>query len=145
MRCVQDSADFDAVWPLLTQAMGRASGQSYRQWRDRYCHAPYELWALDMNDGVIGVVGVRLGDPAEITHIAVTPDVRGQGRGRELFHRLEALHGEVRRWVAETDDDAVGFYRRIGFAVETLPPRYPGVTRYRCEYPARPPLESGRL
>jgi hypothetical protein len=40
---------------------------------------------------------------------------------------------------AETDADAVDFYRAIGFAVENLGERYPGVERRRCrlELPPR--------
>jgi hypothetical protein len=42
-------------------------------------------------------------------------------RGR-AFHRLEA----------ETDSDAVGFYRSCGFTVLSLGEVYPGVERFRC-------------
>lgn len=35
---------------------------------------------------------------------------------------------------AETDADAVDFYRRCGFAVESLGERYPGVERFRCTW-----------
>jgi ribosomal protein S18 acetylase RimI-like enzyme len=33
---------------------------------------------------------------------------------------------------AETDGDAVGFYRRIGFGIESLGEKYPGRARFRC-------------
>jgi hypothetical protein len=38
-----------------------------------------------------------------------------------LVERLEA-----KRLVAETDDDAVGFYRRCGFACEDAPSKFGG-------------------
>lgn len=39
---------------------------------------------------------------------------------------------------AETDDDAVGFYRRLGFAITMRDPdpRWPGRQRYDCLLPA---------
>jgi ribosomal protein S18 acetylase RimI-like enzyme len=33
---------------------------------------------------------------------------------------------------AETDSEALAFYRRIGFRVESLGEKYPGVERFRC-------------
>lgn len=33
---------------------------------------------------------------------------------------------------AETDDEAVEFYKRIGFQVRTLGEKYPGVERFHC-------------
>lgn len=37
--------------------------------------------------------------------------------------------GELR---AETDGDAVGFYRACGFSVVSLDEKYPGCVRYLC-------------
>ncbi|AYD88907.1 GNAT family N-acetyltransferase [Actinomyces sp. 2119] len=57
--------------------------------------------------------------------------LRGNGLGRLLLTAVARLGFCV---IAETDDDAVGFYRRLGFRVTTAPedPRWPGATRYRC-------------
>jgi CubicO group peptidase (beta-lactamase class C family) len=77
-------------------------------------------------------------DEAEITSLAVLPDWRRQGFARSLvFGACEQL--ALRRLEAETDADAVDFYRAIGFAVESLGERYPGVERFRCrlELPPR--------
>lgn len=35
---------------------------------------------------------------------------------------------------AETDNDAVGFYRSYGFEVTSLGEKYPGVERFLCKY-----------
>lgn len=35
---------------------------------------------------------------------------------------------------AETDRDAVGFYRKYGFQITSLGEKYPGVERFKCEY-----------
>ena len=57
---------------------------------------------------------------------------RGRGAGRELVDRLALLGTSI---VAQTDGDAVGFYRALGFRVTDAhqDPRWPGVRRYRCE------------
>ena len=77
-------------------------------------------------------------DEAEITLLAVLPDWRRQGFARALiFGACE--HLGLRAVEAETDADAVDFYRATGFAVESLRERYPGVERFRCrlELPPR--------
>ncbi len=77
-------------------------------------------------------------DEAAITSLAVLPDWRRQGFARALiFGACE--HLALRTVEAETEADAVGFYRALGFAVEKLGERYPGAERFRCrlELPSR--------
>jgi ribosomal protein S18 acetylase RimI-like enzyme len=69
-----------------------------------------------------GTIGIR--------SIAVAPAWRNRGVGRALIDAL-VKHHNAARVVAETDDDAVGFYRRCGFAVEDAPPKF-GRARYWC-------------
>ncbi|MFD0674924.1 GNAT family N-acetyltransferase [Cohnella sp. GCM10027633] len=86
---------------------------------------------------VVGFVGFEVDVDGLMTlrHIAVLPDSRGAGFGRGMI--LELLHQfEPRAIVAETDEDAVHFYRSIGFRIESLGESYPGVERFRCLYDA---------
>ncbi|MDO5063936.1 MAG: GNAT family N-acetyltransferase [Actinomyces bowdenii] len=71
------------------------------------------------------------GQRVALEYIAVDEAQRGRGRGRELVERLALLGSSI---VAETDDDAVGFYRALGFEVAPAPPdpRWSGVPRFRC-------------
>ncbi|MBB6672800.1 GNAT family N-acetyltransferase [Cohnella nanjingensis] len=87
------------------------------------------------DDALIGIIGSRLDDEGalEIRHIAVAPDERGKGYGRGMILELLAAK-DPREIVAETDDEAVNFYRSIGFTIESLGEKYPGVERYRCAY-----------
>ena len=68
-----------------------------------------------------------------VRSIAVAAASRGRGVGRSL---LDAVAGvaTARRLVAETDDDAVGFYERCGFTAEEIEPKG-GRRRYRCSRP----------
>jgi GNAT superfamily N-acetyltransferase len=75
-----------------------------------------------------------------IRSVATLPEYRGRGVGRAL---VEAIAGvaSASRLVAETDDDAVGFYRRCGFAIEEIEPRN-GHPRFRCSRMLEPlPVE----
>lgn len=85
-------------------------------------------------DRVVGFVAFDVDrDPAVIEYIAVAPDHQGHGHGKTLVHatRSAARDGAV---YAETDDDAVDFYRRLGFAVvpRDPDPRWPDRQRYAC-------------
>ena len=81
----------------------------------------------------VGLIRTRRLGPrsAEITHIAVTPERRRTGLGQAMVQELVAM-GRLEKVVAETDRDAVGFYIRCGFMVESLGEKYPGVERFRC-------------
>jgi ribosomal protein S18 acetylase RimI-like enzyme len=70
----------------------------------------------------VGTIGIR--------SIAVEPAWRHRGLGGALLDALAEGLGAT-RIVAETDDAAVGFYGRCGFAVEDAPPKF-GRARYWC-------------
>lgn len=80
----------------------------------------------------VGVIVLR-NDPqeTEIQNIAVAPQARGTGAGRAMIGHAHncLISGSM---IAETDDDAVDFYRACGFQVESLGEKYPGIVRYRC-------------
>jgi ribosomal protein S18 acetylase RimI-like enzyme len=72
-------------------------------------------------------------DVAEIIGISVSEKHRHHGIGRHMIQFV--LKSEsLERLEAQTDDDAVGFYRRCGFAVERIVVDYPdgSVVRYNC-------------
>ena len=52
----------------------------------------------------------------EIAGIAVDPAARGQGVGSHMIRQAVRRY-RPRHVCAETDDDAVGFYRKNGFSV----------------------------
>ncbi|MCP2014067.1 ribosomal protein S18 acetylase RimI-like enzyme [Deinococcus sp. HSC-46F16] len=79
---------------------------------------------------VVSAAGLRIqGAEVEVLHLATRPGEKGRGHARALLHAL-AEHLNAARLVAETDDGAVGFYRRAGFEVTPAPPRG-GRARYR--------------
>ncbi|HBX82207.1 MAG: GNAT family N-acetyltransferase [Propionibacteriaceae bacterium] len=68
-----------------------------------------------------------------VEYVAVSASHRGQGWGRALIDAIRARHPDA-AVVADTDDDAVEFYERLGFSIEAaaVDPRWPERQRYRC-------------
>jgi putative acetyltransferase len=73
------------------------------------------LCVRDAAGQVVGFIGVE-GD--EVESLFIHPDWRGQGIGRRLLtYAIETL-GATRLDVNEQNDEAIGFYRRMGFVVD---------------------------
>lgn len=91
------------------------------------------MLGCSMNGRLAGCAGVDLKAPGKtvLLHLAVDPLYRGQGVGRKMIGEL-MVQLSIRLLEAETDGDAVGFYRNCGFFIESLGEKYPGVVRYRC-------------
>ena len=130
---VRDGFAFEHAWPVLARAVGRPE-RDHARVRALYLGETAEacLFTLGLPAAPAGVIGMRLGPVGEILHMAVSADRARQGIGRALLQAAFTRYPDVPVWTAETDDEAVEFYRRVGFSVKELPPRYPGVTRYRC-------------
>jgi len=72
-----------------------------------------------------------------IRHIVVHREWRGKGIGRRMFQEILARY-QPREVLAETHREAVGFYRSLGFSVESLGEKYPGTERFLCRWTALP-------
>ncbi|MEC0110494.1 GNAT family N-acetyltransferase [Paenibacillus taichungensis] len=82
---------------------------------------------------LIGLIGYESTGTSEITihHIAVLPENRFKNYGRGMISQVLAKYNPD-RLIAETDVEAVEFYRNTGFVVYSLGELYPGVERFRC-------------
>ena len=72
------------------------------------------LCVRDGDGQAVGFIGVE-GD--EVESLFIHPDWRGQGIGRRLLTYAIETVGATRLDVNEQNDQAVGFYRRMGFVV----------------------------
>lgn len=93
-----------------------------------------QLFGFMKEDNIIGCIGVEINlSLCEIKHIAVSPKERGNGIGSKMINFLCEKYSFT-SIVAETDTDAVEFYRNFGFKITSLGEKYPGVERFLCEF-----------
>ncbi|PZD97268.1 N-acetyltransferase [Paenibacillus sambharensis] len=86
-----------------------------------------------IDNDLVGLIGIEMmsESAARLTHISVSLSQQKQGMGRAMI--AETLsHFDLQSLEAETDQEAVGFYRSLGFAEHSLGEKYPGVERFRC-------------
>lgn len=92
------------------------------------------IYALKKDDMYIGIVVLDISNSKqiEILDFAVKKDLQKKGTGRKLINFCVGAF-KSDSIIAETDDDAVGFYRKIGFSVKALGDKYDaGINRYLC-------------
>lgn len=117
-----------AVGPTTLQIMNQIA-QKYREDTD------LALWGMEADQTIIGCIGVHFKSPAKvvINHISVHPDYRHRHIASKMIDHLIQT-SSVKIVSAETDMDAVAFYRRYGFSIISLGEKYPGVERFLCVY-----------
>ncbi|ADY22159.1 GNAT family N-acetyltransferase [Bacillus paranthracis] len=76
----------------------------------------------------IEIIGAK---KARICHIAVIPQYRHNGIALQMIKEVVRIH-QLTYLEAETDDEAVEFYKKIGFQVRSLGEKYPEVKRFHC-------------
>lgn len=88
-----------------------------------------------MNNRFLGIIVLDYmgDDELVILDIAVLKSIQKQGIGRTLIEYVKATY-QPKCITAETDDDAIDFYRKIGFTVKSLGEKYPEIIRYECKY-----------
>ncbi len=130
MEIIQSILIQPAVKVLLSYATSKTKvDQEY----DLYIHSPArKLYGYYMNQELVGCIGIEIDDVhCVIKHIAVSPAHRGKGIGREMI-QFSSHHNSFSSIYAETDRDAVIFYKNIGFHITSLGEKYPGVERFAC-------------
>lgn len=124
----------DAFFSVVAHSLYQPDEAKLRAVAGLYATGGNHRMAGYLMDGkLVGCAGVDLSEPdrAVLHHLAVGPAHRGFGIGRKMIEGLMAMFS-IQCLEAETDGDAVGFYRRCGFAVTNLGEKYPGVARYSC-------------
>ncbi|MFC4410063.1 GNAT family N-acetyltransferase [Chungangia koreensis] len=133
MRDLTSSGLDERVWQLLSFATWENRIETeYEKYR---CESDYMLYGFIDENELVGCIGIQLtgSSSCEIRHIAVDPETRGKSIGRQMIEYVIDRH-ELCHIIAETDKDAVEFYRKTGFSINSLGEKYPGVERYNCEW-----------
>ncbi|WP_161497064.1 GNAT family N-acetyltransferase [Pradoshia eiseniae] len=102
--------------------------KDYRQIPNR------KLFGCQKDSQLIGCIGgEQNSDTFIIRHIAVTQEKRGCGVGSSMIQFI-LNDPSIKTVIAETDKEAVSFYRKFGFHITSLGEKYPGVERFACQY-----------
>ena len=92
-----------------------------------------KIYICSLNGRYVGIITLRITDSGtEITGIAVSNKYKNMGIGSYMIQQViekEKLHSIF----AETDDDAVEFYRKNGFDINKKIKQYPDGNRIRYE------------
>ena len=89
------------------------------------------VFAYSENGEYKGIIVFKIKEQtAEILDIAVKPEYQGKGIGSMLIDYLFTRFA-VNKITAETDDDAIGFYKKYGFAVVDITVKF-DAKRYIC-------------
>jgi len=122
--------DEPAVLEILRQAHG--SNAALEEARAHYRSGEWPLIGWQEGDEIVACAGAEEHPDATIgiRSIVVAPDSRNRGLARRLIDALAERMG-AQQVVAQTDDDAVGFYGRCGFSIEDAPPKF-GRPTYWC-------------
>jgi ribosomal protein S18 acetylase RimI-like enzyme len=126
--------DEPAVRSLLARSIGYPTTAKIAAVCERYRHDDRRiLLGFERDSVLVSYAGLELVGPSEaiLWNIVVVPAAQGQGIGRAIVTYVRNRFAR-RQLVAETDRNAVGFYRACGFTIESLGERYPGTERFRC-------------
>ena len=128
--------DNPAVLQLIAACTYQNSLESASRKLAEYCNFPErQLHGWIENNEIIGICGFAIHpDHVEILHIAVAEKARNRGIGSAMISALQSRYKLPLH--AETDDDAVNFYRKQGFET-TITTQKHGVRRWACVLPKK--------
>ena len=133
----------EEAFSIYAPCMYQPTYEDYKALMEKYFSDPsVKIFVCDMDSEKAGILvlkeieaaeGSETGDEAEILGIAVKENLREKGIGKEMIYQvMETEH--LKTITAQTDDDAIGFYRKSGFEAERVVIEYPNgsVVRYNC-------------
>jgi len=132
MKLIHSSTIHPSVKEILSYATSESTID--REYEKYIFDTNRHLYSWEVNGEAIGCLGIEFSneDDCLIKHIAVSPAARGNGVGRNMIDFILKEYS-LEMITAETDRDAVEFYRSYGFKVTSLGEKYPGVERFLCE------------
>lgn len=115
---------------VISDSVGNPSPERLRHVMQSYIAPDQHIWGAFSQEPLIGLIGfAKIDNAITVRHLSVRTSWRGQGVGTALIQQL-LTHLTPASIVLETDEDAVGFYRKIGFSC--VPLKGGACHRYRC-------------
>jgi 8-oxo-dGTP pyrophosphatase MutT (NUDIX family) len=135
---VKSQIENPAVLSVLAASVFDNSPAGMAEKITRYrSHESWQFYGWVENGEICGVCGFAVHtDHVEILNIAVAENRRRKGVGGKMIAALQSAYNLPIE--AETDDDAVDFYRKCGF--ETTAVRKYDVRRWMCVLPVNVPI-----
>lgn len=124
------------VLAVLSESVGMPTEEKLKKRAQFYINNNNVVAFGYISDGVVlGLIVLDISNKEEIVilDIAVSIDNQHIGIGRKLIKHVLAYLNPI-MIIAETDDDAVDFYRKFGFIIKNLSEKYPNIIRYECKY-----------
>ncbi len=130
-------SDILGIYNIYKHCMYMPNEEKYTKQIDTFLNNnSVKIFACLYGDKIKGIIVVSFIEQhkIEIMGIAVDVSARHQGIGSYMISKLTNDYGLLSVY-AETDGDAVGFYRKCGFSITKFAKIYNGETfiRYKCE------------
>lgn len=103
---------------------------------EEYLKSPNKvLYAKVCKNVIEGCIGIDISEEGliTITHIAVNQSYQGKGTASEMVNFVQKIYQPI-KIIVETDREAVGFYEKYGFEINSLGEKYLNVERFRCTF-----------
>ena len=129
---VKESLCNKSVYSLLAPSVFNPTSERLLSRAEKYqADDKTKAYAYSENGEYTGIIILKIEDnTAEILDIAVKPEYQGQGIGSMLIDYIFSQFA-VSKITAETDDDAIGFYKKYGFTVVDITVKF-DAKRYTC-------------
>ena len=125
----------EEAFSIYASCMYQPTYEAFRKRMKNYVSDPLvKVYVCTEGDCRIGILVLQAqNDEAEIIGVAVSDHVRKRGIGRHMMLQVMELE-RLKCMKAQTDDDAIGFYRSCGFRDERTVMEYPDgkTVRYNC-------------
>jgi inorganic pyrophosphatase len=134
---LKNNHDFDGeiIYHIFQDIIWKSTNEQIDQILDKSRKdESYAIIGLVENNNLIGIIIYRSeNSKVIIEYFGVESIYRHKGIGSKLIDEV-IRKTKANYIVAETEDDAVNFYRKYGFAITMLGKIYPERNHYRCEY-----------
>ena len=117
------------IFELLSYAIGDNSTEKIDLIINDHINNLYYLYGYYIEDDLVGINSYHVDDDILIKYISVEPNFRFQKIGSKLINYLSSSY-QTKRIIAETDEAAVKFYKKLGLICAEFEGLYN--IRYKC-------------
>lgn len=118
------------LYEIIKLSIGNPTNAKIHAVLENYKTLNHHLIGCLLDNRLIGIIGIQLiGLDVNIKHISVQPEYRYKSVARHLVYAV-IRNFKVVSIAAETDDESIGFYNKLGFKCQLTENVYG--RRYQC-------------